>query len=858
MLYLRALSILLIATLFASPSLPAQTVSAADPKVDKLLKQMTLEEKIDLISGASLFGTHALPRLGIPVFRMSDGPVGAHIPPPSTAYAAGIGLAASWDTALAHRIGVQLGRDARSRGANFLLGPGVNIYRAPLNGRNFEYFGEDPFLGAMIAVGYIRGVQSQEVSATIKHFMGNNSEFARFTEDSIIDERTMREIYLPIFEAAVKEANVGSIMDSYNLTNGTYMTANSYLNTEVTKKQWGFQGVMMSDWTATHDGIAAANGGLDLEMPFGQYMNRATLLPAIKEGKVSEATIDDKVRRLLALAIRFHWMDRDQLDLQIPRYNQEGRKAALDGAREGMVLLKNEGNLLPVDKNKIKSIAVIGPEAHPAIVTAGGSGEVPPFSKVSLLEGLSDKLAGSINVTYARGIPTLSQMAKKTVFHTAPSGTKRGLMVETFGTADLSGPVTASRTELFVALGRPGIGDPEDLEGFYDLSAEEFAGFMEASKKPSSARWTGYYTATEDGSYDFFIQDSGGYRLLVDDKVVIDCASLPLAALKQEKISLTKGEHKVVLEQLQGPQFGDPFLRLGILKEGSVVDPMAKELASKADVVVIGVGFAPETETEGADREFQLPPGQDELIREIAAANRNTIVAITSGGSVDASGWIDKIRGLLELWYPGQEGGTAVAEAVLGEINPSGHLPISWERKLEDNPSIHSYYYDQQGSPKITYKEGIFVGYRGYEHNQVKPLFPFGYGLSYTKFKYSGLTVRPVNEAQGKFEVSFDVTNEGSRAGAAVAQLYVHDDHAKVPRPEKELKGFTRVNLQAGQKRRVTVVLDGRAFTYYDAANKQWHSDPGSFEVLVGSSSQDIELRSPITLNTPINISVDK
>jgi beta-glucosidase len=314
----------------------------------------------------------------------------------------------------------------------------------------------------------------------------------------------------------------------------------------------------------------------------------------------------------------------------------------------------------------------------------------------------------------------------------------------------------------------------------------------------------------------------------------------------------------VVFEQRQGPQFGDPFLRLGILKEGTAVDPLAKELAAKADAVVVGVGFAPETETEGADREFRLPPGQDELIREIAAANKNTIVAVTSGGSVDTSSWIDKISGLLEVWYPGQEGGTAAAEAILGEINPSGHLPISWERKLDENPSIRNYYYDQPGSPKITYKEGIFVGYRGYEHNQVKPLFPFGYGLSYTKFKYSTLSIRPLDETQAKYEVSFDVTNEGHRSGTAVAQLYVHDGHSKVPRPEKELKGFARVVLDPGQKQHVTVPLEGRAFTYYDVSTKQWHADPGSFEISVGSSSAQTELHDQIKVATPIDIPVDR
>ena len=301
-------------------------------------------------------------------------------------------MAAAWDPELAQRVGKIIGQDARARGVHFMLGPGVNIYRSPLNGRNFEYFGEDPFLAARTAVAYIEGVQSQGVSSTVKHFMGNNSEFDRHNSDSIIDERTMREIYLPAFEAAVKEADVGSVMDSYNLTNGLHLTQNGSFNTDLARKEWGFKGIMMSDWDATYDAVAAANGGLDLEMPSGKFMNRDLLLPAIRAGKVSEATIDEKVRRILRTAIRFGWMDRDQTDTSIPRLNADGDQVALEGARSGMVLLKNDGNLLPLDKGKIKSIAVIGPDAHPAQPVGGGSGAVQPFAAVSFLQGIANYL----------------------------------------------------------------------------------------------------------------------------------------------------------------------------------------------------------------------------------------------------------------------------------------------------------------------------------------------------------------------------------------------------------------------------------------------------------------------------------
>src|SRR5262245_33725858 len=325
-------------------------------RVESILSQMTLEEKIDLLGGVDQFFIRGVPRVGVPSLKMADGPIGVRNFGPATAFAGGIALTATWNPALAEQTGIELGRDSRAKGVHFLLAPAVNIYRAPMNGRNFEYFGEDPFLASRMAVSYIKGVQSQGVSATVKHFLANNSEFDRHNTDSSIDERTLREIYMPAFEAAVKESHVGAIMDSYNLANGLHMSQNKYFLTDVAKKEWGFDGLIMSDWSATYDGIEATNAGQDLEMPSGLYMNRQTLLPAIQQGKVSVETINDKVRRILATAVRFGWLDREQNGLTVPRYNLEGRKVALAAAREGITLLKNEGSLLPLSKSNTKSI----------------------------------------------------------------------------------------------------------------------------------------------------------------------------------------------------------------------------------------------------------------------------------------------------------------------------------------------------------------------------------------------------------------------------------------------------------------------------------------------------------------------
>jgi beta-glucosidase len=832
------------AWLLCSASLFAAAAHAGG-RADELVKQLELGEAIDLLGGTG-FATRAVPRLDIPSFRMSDGPVGARTPPPSTAYAAGIALAASWDESLAQEIGVELGRDARSRGVAFLLGPGVNLYRAPMNGRNYEYFGEDPLLAARMAVGYIRGVQSQGVSATIKHYLGNNSEFARNTSDSVIDERTLREIYLPAFEAAVKEAGVGAVMSSYGIANGSYTTAHPYLVQKILKGDWGFDGVYMSDWGATHESLGAAAGGLDLEMPSGRFLNRATLEPALRDGKLTRAAIDDKVRRLLRLADRFDWYARSGPDLSIPRYSQTGRNAALKSALAGTVLLKNEGSL-PLDRSKMKTIAVIGPTAHPAIASAGGSGHVPTYGAVSILQGISDELGTAATVTYARGIYTHRFQQLLSRFRTAAADGQQGVLVETFADAKFTGAPRATRIERNFQTGAPGFaGDPEYLTILDTLPPGTGGVILGPLTNPSPApeveRWTGWYNVEAAATYTIFAQNLASYRVRIDDELIIDSSHIPAAALRQVKRTLTAGMHKVVLEQTAPQVFGKPFWRVGLVRDGSFVDSEAKALAARADVVVLAVGFDPETETESADREFALPPGQEELIREIAAVNPNTIVVVVAGGSVDAVPWIAQARALIAAWYPGQEGGRALADLLFGDANFSGRLPISWERRAEDNPSFANYYFNDPANPnRIVYREGVFMGYRGYQRAQTKPLFPFGFGLSYTTFRYANLVATPDS-------VSFDVTNTGERAGADVAQVYVGAIDSRVPRPQRELKGFQRVALAPGEAKRVTLPLDPRSFAYFDVNSGSWRADAGLYTVEVARSSEDIQASARVRL----------
>lgn len=808
-------------------------VPNADERAEAILKQMTLEEKVDYIGGIDGFFIRAVPRLSIPRLRMADGPLGVRNFGPATAMAGGIGLAATWNPVLAARVGAEIGRDARAKGVHFLLGPGVNIYLAPMNGRNFEYFGEDPFLASRTAVSYIKGMQEQGVSATIKHFMANNSEFDRHNVDAIIDERTMREIFLPTFEAGVREAKVGAIMDSYNLVNGAHMTQNGYLNTEVVRNQWGFRGIMMSDWTATYDAIAAANGGLDLEMPYAKLMNREALLAAIKSGDVKIETIDEKVRRILRTAIAFGWFDRNQQDLSISRYNREGDAVALDAAREAMVLLKNDGNVLPLNRQRVKTIAIVGPIAHPAVPVGGGSARVEPFASVSFLQGLAAKAGDSAKVFYLPGIPTRNELAQQTNFRTVPDASKPGVTVEIFPNTDLSGSPAVSYVSAHINE------DP----GFNGATIDSSKGF--------SIRWTGYYVPEKEGVHEFFVQgpgEGGGYRLFVDDKPVMDSWNHSIALTDHVTVPLTAAPHKIVLEQFRNWKLERTRIRLGIARQDVIVDPAVRELAGKADAVVVAIGFEPETESEGADRTFGLPIGQDELIREVSATNKNMIVALTSGGNVDMNGFLDKVPAVIEAWFPGQAGGTALAEILFGDVNPSGRLPVTFERRWEDNPA-HDSYYPEPGSLKVPYKAGVFVGYRGYEHNSTQPLFPFGFGLSYTTFKYSNVSVKPSAVSDGSlFDVSFDVTNTGKVAGADVAQVYVGDPHSKVERPRKELKGFAKVSLRPGETRRVTIPLNARSFSYYDVNAKKWHAEAGDYDVLVGRSSADIQLKAVANL----------
>lgn len=822
-----ALAILAASLLGGAQTRP--TDAQVDARAEALLQQMTLEEKIAYIGGYNDFYVRAIPRLGIPELKMADGPAGVRNYGPATAFPTGIALAASWDTALVERVGAMMGKDARARGVHFLLAPGLNIYRAPMCGRNFEYFGEDPFLAARSAAAVITGIQSQKVIATVKHYAANNQEWDRHRVSSDVDERTLREIYLPAFEAAVKQAHVGAIMDSYNLVNGVHATQNAHLNVEIARQDWGFRGIIMSDWDATYDGIAAANNGLDLEMPSGKFMNAATLVPAVRIGQVTEAVINEKVRRILRTAIAFGFFDHPQTDSSIPLDNPAAHAVALEAARGSMVLLKNSG-ILPLDRAKLKSIALIGPNAESAAWGGGGSGLVQPFHAISPLEGIRKFPGSALKVEYSPGVLLMSQIFRETNFTTTSDATVPGLTAEYFNNRDLNGPPAVTRIDAHIA---------------FDWGQGSYA--PEAPTDNFSARWTGYFTPGKSGSYSFAVAGDDGFRLWVNDQPVIDQWVYQGETLIQKTLDLTAGEHyKIRLEYFEGG--GDAKIGFGISDGKNRALDDARTLATSSDVVVLCIGFNAMTEGEGSDRSFDLPLDQQVLLRTILAANKNTIVVINAGGNVGMSQWIDSAAAVLHAWYPGQEGGTALAEILFGDVTPSGKLPISLESRWEDSSTYKSYY-DQYGSQHVAYTEGVFLGYRHFDKTGIKPLFPFGYGLSYTTFQYSRLKITPASGRPGaKVTVSYTVKNTGTRPGAEVSQIYVGDQHARVPRPLKELKGFAKAMLQPGESKAVAVALGARAFSYYDVGSKSWRIDPGRFDILVGASSQDIRLRGVVNM----------
>ncbi|MFO7154410.1 MAG: glycoside hydrolase family 3 C-terminal domain-containing protein [Caldicoprobacter oshimai] len=670
--------------------------------IKKLISQMTLEEKASLCSGLDFWHLKGIEWLGIPSIMVSDGPhglrkqqesadqLGIHKSVPATCFPSAVGLASSWNRELLERVGAAIGEECQAEGVSILLGPGANIKRSPLCGRNFEYFSEDPYLSSEMAASYIKGVQSQGVGTSLKHFAANNQEHRRMSVDAIIDERTLREIYLASFEGAVKKGKPWTVMCSYNKVNGEYASENKYLLTDILRDEWRFEGFVVSDWGAVNERVKGLEAGLDLEMPSSFGIGDQKIVQAVREGKLSEEVLDRAVERILNIIFKAIDNRRENATYDKEAHHQLAREVA----RECMVLLKNEDRLLPLKREG--TIAVIGEFARHPRYQGGGSSHVNPTKLDDIYEEIKKSAGDGVNVIYAQGY-----------------------------------------------------------------------------------------------------------------------------SLEKEKVD------NALLEE-------------------------AKGAAMKADVAVIFAGLPEHYESEGYDRQhMRMPESHCALIEAIAEVQPNVVVVLSNGSPVEMP-WLDKVKAVLEAYLGGQALGGAIADLLFGDANPSGKLAETFPKELSHNPSYLNF--PGEGD-RVEYREGIFVGYRYYDKKNIQPLFPFGYGLSYTTFEYSDLHISKKEILDTEtVTVTVKVKNTGEMAGKEVVQLYVRDVESSVIRPDKELKGFEKVELRPGEEKTVTFELDKRAFAYYNVDIKDWYVETGEFEILIGKSSRDIVLKDKIFVRSTVTI----
>ena len=697
-----------------------------EARVEDLLSRLTLEEKVSMVHAKSTFATEGVPRLGIPELWMDDGPMGVREEVGegfrnlnreddfATAMPATIGLAATFNTDLATAYGTVIGQEAKQRNKNIMLGPSLNIQRTPLCGRNFEYMGEDPFLTARIAVNYIKGEQAQGVAACAKHFAANNQEVQRGSINVEMDERTLREIYLPAFRATVQEAGVLTIMGAYNLFRGQHCCENDYLLNKILKNEWGFKGLVMSDWSGVHSTELAAMNGMDLEMgtrpPYTNNFLANPFLAGLNSGKFPMSVLDDKVRRHIYVMFKLNMIHDPAATTANPGNKgvlstKEHQEVARRVAEESIVLLKNE-KFLPLNPAKLKTIAIIGVNAMGKFASGGGAANIKAPYEITAFAGISNRIGSSVKIIYAPG-------------YTAPAG-----------------------------RGRRDRGD-----------------------------------------------------------------AVALAATVNTNL---------IAEAVAAAKSADAVIYIGGLSHNGGYD------------------------TEGSDRrDLKLPGSQDELLEKIVQANPKTAVVFMGGGAVEMGSWLAKTPALLYGWYPGLEGGNALARVLFGDVNPSGKLPCTFPKRLEDSPA-HALGAYPGTNGTVTYTESLLVGYRWFDTKKIEPQFPFGFGLSYTTFKCSNLKlVQLLNDDTNETIVTaqFEIQNTGSRDGAEVAQLYVHQDNPGLPRPVKELKGFKKVFLKPGEKQTISIPLNQSAFAFYNPDKKGWVAEKGAFKILVGSSSRDLALQ---------------
>lgn len=802
---------------------PGKAADGIEHQVEALLDQLTLDEKLRMLSGDETgFASAGVARLGIPALKMTDGPVGVRDgSTASNAYPVGVNLAATFDTALARRFGEVLGADTKAKGKHVLLGPCVGIARFPLGGRNFECYGEDAFLSSRIAVDVIQGIQSRGVVATVKHYAVNDQEWRRNTYDVIVDDRALHETHLLPFEAAVKEADVWSVMTAYNVINGQQASENKQL-LDILKKDWGFKGLVISDWTSVYSADTSANNGLDIEMPSALWWGDR-LREAVDAGKVSQAVIDDKIRR--HLRVRFAAGVFDNLEPEVDEAvvrSPAHRGVALEMAVKSMVLMKNDG-MLPLKRDKLKSVAHIGPNAAVMRAGGGGSSGVKPWVTVSPVEGFKAAVGPRVKVETAPGA-SLDHVKARPVSASllrTPDGKTEGLLGEYFNNENWEG--------------RPALVRVDEGVNFDWQRGSPTPGVKDDS---FSVRWTGWFMPNETRVYRFLLSSDDASSLYIDGKRL---TSQNKQQQPGEMLMQAGKAYAVRLEYVE--ELGEAAMRFGAVSMADNARPPSLDeavaLARQSDVVVLHVGNSANQELEGEDLPgFELVNGQEQLVTAVLDANPNTVVVLYGGVPFQLKNWLHRAKAVVAAMYPGQEGGTALAQLLLGDASFSGRLPFSYIQSRDESPAFKGY---MDPSRKVPYSEGVFVGYKHLDREGLAPLFPFGHGLSYARFAYSGMKARQTGLRSA--EVSVTVRNTGRVTADEVVQLYIEPRQAALPRPVRELKAFTRVTLKPGQSRTVKLPLDERAFSYYDAAKPGWVAEPGRYVIHAAASSRDLRQR---------------
>ncbi|MDD2797355.1 MAG: glycoside hydrolase family 3 C-terminal domain-containing protein [Bacteroidales bacterium] len=834
-----------VVSLTAQTKLPIyqDNTKSVEQRVNNLCSLMTLDEKADFLAGKDDWHFKGIERLGVPAMQVTDCGHGVTIVfdkqgnwvGNATCFPTAVQQAATWNRALVSQVGAALGREARATGSSILLAPMINIKRTPLGGRNYEVFSEDPLLTGEMAAAFINGVQSEKIGAVVKSMAVNNQQAQQEHLMAHVDERTLQEIYLPGFRIAVEKSNPWGVMTAYNGLNGYRTSASEYLLQQVLKKDWNYNGFVVSDWRAVQ-GIESIWRGCDIEMPGpGKYMTKVNVLKAIDEKRITLADLDEKVKRILRAYIKSTQLDSEKQTLKAEINTEKHQLLTRKVAEEGIVLLKNNNNLLPLDLTKIKKLGVIGPNATTARLGGGGSASVSAFYTVSPLDGLRKLCGTNTEIVYQEGCGldgNLNVVDGSHLRNEQNGIIKNGLKSEYFRNRNLAGEPTVTSIDELVNFSW-GWANPKP----------------EISRNGYSVRWSGQLIPPTTGDYKLGISAGEcGYRLYLNGKLEID--EWETGGKDNFEAHFTTSKRQIAVRLEEGKpadikiefwkRMNRNFIRFEWETPGTNPVQQAANLAKECDAVVIFAGLSNFFEGGNNDRkEILLPGEQNRLIAEVTKANHNTVVVLVNGSAV-AMPWVNDVNAIVEAYYPGQEGGNAIANILTGVVNPSGKLPETFAKKLSDTPSFKYYNKD---SAEVTYTEGIYVGYRHYDKNNIEPLFPFGHGLSYTNFTYSDLKIK---KKRSNIIVTFNITNTGNVDGAEVAQLYIKDVKASEDRPEKELKNFEKVFLKKGETKTLSMEITKQQLAFFSKVKHKWVNEAGQVGFLVGSSSRDIRLKTEI------------